>query len=132
MRNGRRFRCGRAAEDIANNNRYTCINQTINHATPGTRLMNVKRLPLRRKLLYSLIVCLGFFGFLELALRVLKVGNPPVLGQLRFGYDTGIPLFDSDGIEQEGVVHQDVPLFERHPSSSGNRSPIRLLQAREV
>lgn len=77
--------------------------------------MNVKRLPLRRKLIYSAIVCLGFFGFLELGLRLIKVGQPPVLGHLRFGYDTGIPLYDSDGIEQEGVVYQDVPLFERHP-----------------
>lgn len=76
--------------------------------------MIARRLPLHRKLIYSAIIFFGFFGFLELGLRMIKVGKPPTLGTLRFGYDTGIPLFDSDGIEQEGVVYQDMPLFERH------------------
>lgn len=65
-----------------------------------------------RKLIYSMIVGVGFFGFLELGLRVLDLGRPPVLGHLRFGYETGIPVFDSDGIEAEGEVYQDMPLFE--------------------
>ncbi len=69
-------------------------------------------IPWQRKLIYSMIVVFGFFGFVELALRVLDLGRPPVLGHLRFGYETGIPVFDADGIETEGEVYQDMPLFE--------------------
>ena len=76
--------------------------------------MSPRRLPLHRKLIYSTIVFAGVFGFLEIGLRVVGVGRPPVLGKLRFGYETGVPLYDSDGVEEEGVVYQDLPLFERH------------------
>lgn len=69
-------------------------------------------IPTYRKILYSAIIVLGFFGCLEIGLRVFNLGSPPVLGKLRFGYDTGIPVFDSDGIETEGVIYQDMPLFE--------------------
>lgn len=76
--------------------------------------MSPRRLPLHRKLIYSTIVFAGVFGFLEVGLRLASVGRPPVVGKLRFGYETGVPLYDSDGVEEEGVVYQDVPLFERH------------------
>ncbi|MFO0943650.1 MAG: GDSL-type esterase/lipase family protein [Pirellulales bacterium] len=78
----------------------------------GQKLQAETSIPWQRKLIYSMIVGLGFFGFLELGLRVLDFGRPPVLGHLRFGYETGIPVFDSDGIETEGQVYQDMPLFE--------------------
>lgn len=77
-------------------------------------MKTVRRLPLHRKFIYSAIILCGFLGFLELSLRAIKVGQPPSIGTLKFGYETGVPLFDSDGIEQEGVVYQDMPLFERH------------------
>lgn len=71
------------------------------------------KIPIGRKLLYSLVVVLGFFGFLEVSLRLLDLGRPPIVGQLRFGYETGIPIYDSDGIEKEGDVFVDAPLFEQ-------------------
>ncbi len=70
-------------------------------------------IPWQRKLLYASIVLLGFLGLFELSLRTLSLGRPPIVGQLRFGYDTGIPIYDSDGIENEGEVFRDHPLFEQ-------------------
>ncbi len=57
----------------------------------------------------------GLFALLEFGLRLARIGEPPAIGVLRFGYDTGIPVFDSDGIEREGEPFQDVPLFEADP-----------------
>jgi lysophospholipase L1-like esterase len=57
----------------------------------------------------------GSFALLEFGLRLARVGEPPTIGVLRFGYDTGIPVFDSDGIEREGEPFQDVPLFAADP-----------------
>ncbi len=73
-----------------------------------------RRIPLYRKLIYSAVIVLGFFGFLELGLRAVGLGKPPVIGELQFGYDTGIPRYDSDGIESEGQLYTSVPLFEPH------------------
>jgi lysophospholipase L1-like esterase len=69
-------------------------------------------IPTYRKILYATIIVSGFFVCLETGLRVFNLSGPPILGKLRFGYDTGIPVFDSDGIETEGVIYQDMPLFE--------------------
>ncbi len=88
----------------------TQLTKSTNQKSVGRR--RASNIPLRRKLLYSLVLVLGFFGFLELSLRTVGWGEPPVVGQLRFGYDTGIPIYDSDGIEQEGNVFVDAPLFE--------------------
>lgn len=71
-----------------------------------------EKIPVVRKLVYSAIIMLGFFGFLESALRLSGVGQPPIVGKLQFGYETGIPVYDSDGIEKEGAVFVDLPLFE--------------------
>ena len=73
-------------------------------------------LPLRKKILFSVVTVLGAFTFVELGLRLARIGEPPAIGVLRFGYDTGIPVFDSDGIEREGEPFQDVPLFEADPN----------------
>lgn len=72
-------------------------------------------LSIRKKLLFSLITVVGLFCCVELVLRLARVGEPPVVGSLRFGYDTGIPIYDSDGILREGEPYQDVPLFEADP-----------------
>jgi hypothetical protein len=69
-------------------------------------------LPLRKKIVFSLVAVVGVFVFLELALRVARIGEPPTIGTMRFGYDTGIPIFDSDGIEREEELFRDIPLFE--------------------
>lgn len=66
----------------------------------------------RKKLFFSFFVLLSVFAFLEFGLRLARIGEPPEDGLLRFGYDTGIPIFDSDGIEREGEPFQDFPLFE--------------------
>ena len=72
-------------------------------------------LSVRKKIVFSSVVVVGVFALLEIGLRVARIGEPPVIGVLRFGYETGIPVFDSDGIEREGEVFQDVPLFEVDP-----------------
>lgn len=76
---------------------------------------HVRELPLRKKIAFSLITVVGTFAFLELGLRLARIGEPPAIGVLRFGYDTGIPVFDSDGIEREGEPFHDVPLFAADP-----------------
>lgn len=73
------------------------------------------QLSIQKKLVFSLVVVVGVFGFLEIGLRAARIGEPPTIGVLRFGYDTGIPVFDSDGIEREGETYQDTPLFEADP-----------------
>lgn len=72
-------------------------------------------LTLKKKILFSAVTVLLVFLLLELGLRVARIGEPPVVGSLRFGYDTGIPIFDSDGILREGEPYRDVPLFEADP-----------------
>lgn len=66
----------------------------------------------QRKLLFSISIVLALFLGLELLLRVARLGEPPEVGVLRFGYDSGIPLYDSDGIEREGEPFTDFPIFE--------------------
>lgn len=66
---------------------------------------------LTTRVLYSTITVIALFGILELALRVIGLGNPPIVGKLDFGYRTGIPIYDEDGIEEEGNVYP-LPLFE--------------------
>lgn len=73
------------------------------------------QLPLRKKIVFSVVMVLGCFGLLELGLWLARIGEPPAIGVLRFGYDSGIPVFDSDGIEREGELFRDVPLFEADP-----------------
>ena len=68
----------------------------------------------------------GLFALLEFGLRLARIGEPPAIGVLRFGYDTGIPVFDSDGIEREGEPFQDVPLFEPIRFCFGSRLPTLL------
>ncbi len=68
-------------------------------------------LPLRRKFAFALLSTLTFFLFAEVALRLMGLGRPHVIGVLRFGYDTGIPVYDADGIEREGETFQELPLF---------------------
>ena len=81
--------------------------------TPGERTASAGHvLSLRKKIAFSILVVVGVFAFLEFGLRVARVGEPPAVGVMRFGYDTGIPIFDSDGIEREGEPFQDFPLFE--------------------
>ncbi|MDA9778598.1 SGNH/GDSL hydrolase family protein [Rubripirellula sp.] len=76
----------------------------------------VVALSLRRKILFSaLIVFVLFFGA-EFLLRLARLGEPPEIGVLRFGYDAGIPLYDSDGIEREGEPFTDFPIFEADPN----------------
>ena len=72
-------------------------------------------LSVRKKIVFSSVVVVGVFALLEIGLRVARIGEPPVIGVLRFGYETVIPVFDSYGIEREGEVFQDVPLFEVDP-----------------
>jgi lysophospholipase L1-like esterase len=72
-------------------------------------------LTLRKKILFSALTVLAVFAALELGLRLARIGAPPVVGSLRFGYDTGIPIYDSDGILREGEPYRDVPLFEADP-----------------
>jgi lysophospholipase L1-like esterase len=62
---------------------------------------------------FAAIALILFFGGLEVGLRVLHVGEDPV-GTLRFGYDTGIPVFDTDGVLREGTFHE-YPLFGPDP-----------------
>ena len=69
-------------------------------------------LPLGKKIAFSLATLIAIFAAVELLLRIARIGETPVVGVLRFGYDTGIPVFDSDGIEREGEPFRDVPLFE--------------------
>jgi lysophospholipase L1-like esterase len=68
-----------------------------------------------KKLAFAVVTVIAFFLFLEVGLRLIGWGSPPVVGSLRFGYDTGIPVFDSDGIEAEGQLFSDYPLFEADP-----------------
>ena len=70
---------------------------------------------MRKKAIFSIAATLIFFSLLEVALRITGLGTPPVIGTLRFGYETGIPQFDADGIEREGQLFQDYPLFEADP-----------------
>ena len=74
------------------------------------------QLSVRKKILFSFVFVVGVLGTIELVLRVARIGEPPAIGVLRFGYDTGIPIFDADGIEREGEFYQDVPLFEADPN----------------
>ena len=74
-----------------------------------------RELPLRKKIIFSGVVVFVVFACLELGLRAARIGEAPVVGVLRFGYETGIPVFDSDGIEREGEPYRDVPLFEADP-----------------
>lgn len=73
------------------------------------------RLSLRKKILFSLLTVAAVFALLELGLRAARIGEPPIVGSLRFGYETGIPIYDSDGILREGEPYRDVPLFEADP-----------------
>lgn len=66
---------------------------------------------LRKRILFSIIAGLAGLLLLEIGLRAAGVGKPPVIGKLQFGYDTGIPVYDTDGIEIEGVPYE-MPLFE--------------------
>jgi lysophospholipase L1-like esterase len=72
-------------------------------------------LSLGKKIAFSLATLIAIFAAVELLLRVARIGEAPVVGTLRFGYDEGIPVFDSDGIEREGEPFRDVPLFEADP-----------------
>ncbi len=74
-----------------------------------------RQLPLGKKIAFSFVMVFGLFALLESGLRLARIGEPPTIGVLRFGYDTGIPVFDSDGIEREGEPYRDVPLFEADP-----------------
>ena len=74
-----------------------------------------RQLSLAKKLLFAIITVAAFFLILEAVLRLAGVGKPPVIGTLRFGYETGIPKYDSDGIENEGQPFRDYPLFEADP-----------------
>ncbi|MEO9595769.1 SGNH/GDSL hydrolase family protein [Rhodopirellula bahusiensis] len=74
------------------------------------------QLSVRKKILFSFVFVVGVLGSIELLLRVARIGESPAIGVLRFGYDTGIPIFDGDGIEREGEFYQDVPLFEADPN----------------
>lgn len=74
-----------------------------------------RQLSLRKKIAFSFIMVVGSYALLEIGLRLAGIGEPPAIGVLRFGYDTGIPVFDSDGIEREGEPFQDVPLFAADP-----------------
>ena len=74
-----------------------------------------RELPLRKKIIFAGVVVFVVFACLELGLRAARIGEAPVVGVLRFGYETGIPVFDSDGIEREGEPYRDVPLFEADP-----------------
>ncbi|MCZ6836539.1 MAG: SGNH/GDSL hydrolase family protein, partial [Planctomycetota bacterium] len=69
------------------------------------------KLSLTRKLAFSLVTVLLFFTILEVGLRVAGLGEAQVIGELHFGYNTGVPKFDEDGIEQEGEPY-NLPLFE--------------------
>ncbi len=80
--------------------------------SPAVRPRN---LPLPKKIVFSAIAVVGFLAIVELTLRVSGAGAKPHVGVLRFGYDTGIPIFDSDGIEREGETFQDFPLFAADP-----------------
>lgn len=81
--------------------------------TPAdSTIPSVQVLPLRKRIAFSIVAVVAVFVFLEFALRLARVGKPPAVGVMRFGYDTGIPIFDSDGIEREGEPFQDFPLFE--------------------
>ncbi len=75
-------------------------------------ITSVSVLPLRKKIVFSLVAVVTVFALFEFGLRLARVGEPPAVGAMRFGYDAGIPIFDSDGIEREGEVFQDFPLFE--------------------
>ncbi len=68
-----------------------------------------------KKFLFAGISLLAFVLLLEVGLRLTDAGSPPIVGRLRFGYDTGIPVFDSDGIETEGQPFADYPLFAADP-----------------
>ncbi len=67
---------------------------------------------MRRKLVFSAVAVTMVFLGIEMVLRFAHLGDPPSVGVLRFGYESGIPLFDSDGIEQEGQPFRDFPIFE--------------------
>lgn len=70
------------------------------------------QLSIQKKLWFSLVVLVCVFAFVEVVLRIARIGEPPTIGVLRFGYDTGIPVFDSDGIEHEGETYREMALFE--------------------
>jgi lysophospholipase L1-like esterase len=88
-------------------------------------------LSLRKKAAFSLVAVLLFFFALEVALRITGLGRPPVIGTLRFGYDTGIPTYDADGIEFEGEPFKDYPLFEAHPRLFWRPIPHTLFTGRD-
>ena len=62
--------------------------------------------------MFSAVVVVVLFLGTETLLRMARLGEPPQVGVLRFGYDDGIPLYDSDGIEREGETFTDFPIFE--------------------
>lgn len=62
--------------------------------------------------MFSCFVVVSLFLACEGLLRLARLGEPPEVGVLRFGYDSGIPLYDSDGIEREGEPFRDFPIFE--------------------
>jgi lysophospholipase L1-like esterase len=74
------------------------------------------RLTLGKKILFSALTLFAVFAVVELGLRAARIGEPPIVGSLRFGYETGIPIYDSDGILREGEPFRDVPLFEADPA----------------
>ena len=80
---------------------------------PMTQSSPTIRLSLSRKVLFSFITVILFFTVLEFGLRIAGLGEPQVIGELQFGYTTGIPKFDEDGIEHEGQKYRQ-PLFEEH------------------
>ena len=74
-----------------------------------------RQLSLGKKVLFAAVTVGEFFLILEALFRLAGVGRPPVVGTLRFGYESGIPKYDSDGIEDEGYPFRDYPLFESDP-----------------
>lgn len=84
-------------------------------ASAADRRTGAPRLSLGKKLLFSSITLIAVFALLEIGLRAAGIGQPPTIGRLRFGYDAGIPRFDSDGIQREGEPFREMPLFEADP-----------------
>jgi lysophospholipase L1-like esterase len=71
-------------------------------------------LPLLKRLFFSAIMVTFVIGLAEVGLRVAGVEPLRAIGSLRFGYDTGIPRFDVDPLEQNRG-DREIPLFEADP-----------------
>jgi len=81
------------------------------NAASKQRPAGESRPPYRKRFFYGIATAIIFFAILELGLRLAGLGAPQIVGELKFGYPEGIPKFDSDGIEREGVFYTE-PLFE--------------------